>query len=73
MVHRTFRFYLLDKERFRESRDISQNRTLLDGSKSTARRQPADIQSKLEELQQLNQATTDRKKMKAQEALVKLY
>jgi ABC-type transporter Mla subunit MlaD len=48
LLNRPFRFHILDKKGFRKSRNISQNRTLLDVSKPQLKRQGADIQSKLD-------------------------
>jgi hypothetical protein len=55
MVYRTFRFYILDKERFRESRDISQSGTILDVSKYPRVRKTG-CRYTIEELEELNQA-----------------
>jgi ABC-type transporter Mla subunit MlaD len=64
LLNRPFRFHILDKKGFRKSRNISQNRTLLDVSKPQLKRQGADIQSKVEELEQINQAMRNRDKLK---------
>ena len=65
MVHRSFWFHILDKERFGESRDISQSRAEFNISKHrSAREAGADIQSKVEELEELNESLRNRDKMK---------
>jgi hypothetical protein len=65
MVHRTFWFHILDKERFRESRDISQSRPYLTFLNIVQlERQGADIQSKEGELEDLNESLRNRDKMK---------
>ena len=65
MVHRTFWFHILDEERFGESRDISQSRAVFNISKHrSAREAGADIQSKVGELEELNESLRNRDKMK---------
>jgi hypothetical protein len=65
MVHRSFWFYVLDKEGCRESIDISQIEPYLTFlNVHQLERQGADIRSKVEELEQLNQSMRDRDKLK---------
>ena len=65
MVHRTFWFYILDKERFREGRDISKIESYLRFLNiPQLERQGADIRSKVEELEMINQPIRDRDKLK---------
>jgi len=60
-----FGFDVLKKNALRKGRNISQNRTLLDISKYAAAGETrADMQSKVEELEQLNQAIMNRDKLK---------
>jgi len=57
MVHRSFWFYILDKERVGESREIFRKvEPLL--------RQGADIQSKVGELEELNESLRNRDNLK---------
>jgi hypothetical protein len=66
MVYRTFWFYILDKERLGESRDISQNRTLLDISKhpTVGKTRCGYILTKVEEIEMVNQSLRNRDKVK---------
>ena len=65
MVHRALWLYILDKERFRESRDISQSWLYLTFLNiPQLERQDADIQSKVEELEEVNQSLRSRDKLK---------
>jgi hypothetical protein len=54
----------LDKERFKKSRNISQDRTLTFLNIPQLERQGADLQSKVDELEALNQTMRDRDKLK---------
>ena len=65
MVHRTFWFYILDKEDSEKAqifRKIEPYLTFLNVHQ--LERQGADIQSKVEELEQLNQSMRDRDELK---------
>jgi hypothetical protein len=65
MVHRSFWFHILDKKRFGESRNISQSRALLDISKyRSAWEAGADIQSKVGELEELDESLRNLTKLK---------
>jgi hypothetical protein len=65
MVHRSFWFHILDKERFGESRDISQVEPYLTFLNIVKlERQGANIQSKVEELEELNESLRNRDKLK---------
>ncbi len=64
MVHRAFWFYILDKDSEKAGifRKIEPYLTFLNVHQ--LERQGADIQSKVEQLQQLNESMRDRDKMK---------
>ena len=65
MVHRTFWLYILDKERFREGRNIPKDRAIFNFLNiHQLERQGADIQSKIEELEELKESLRERDKMK---------
>ena len=64
-IHWAFRFHLLEKEGIGKSRDIHENRTLLTFLNiRQLERQGADILSKVNELEEVNQSLRERDKNK---------
>jgi hypothetical protein len=64
MVHRTFRFYILDKDSEKAEIFLKIEPYLTFLNVHQLERQGADIQGKVEQLEQLNRSMRDRDKMK---------